>query len=157
MNISNETLDKLTDIGFMYSFYNSINWVDDSKDSANEITITDKSTLAMKTIKATKKEMTFDYIMDKISSNKLYIDFSKYFEILLDDKILDCYPTSYGIGIFILYTNENKIKEQYKYVIDKLNELGIKYTTEFSEARWVFRFRISKSKENVEIIKNIIQ
>jgi hypothetical protein len=36
-----------------------------------------------------------------------------------------------------------------------LNSLGIEYTTEYSDANWVFRFKISKSKKNIEIIKQL--
>jgi hypothetical protein len=57
-----------------------------------------------KTIKTPKsKEVTFDWLMDKINKENVYTNFSKEFKKILDIDSIDIYPTSYGIGIFVLF------------------------------------------------------
>lgn len=56
------------------------------------------------------------------------------------------YNTEYGIGIFCLWATEgvllaiNTMKKH-------LEKLSIPYSNEFSEARWVYRFKIGLTKE----------
>jgi hypothetical protein len=56
------------------------------------------------------------------------------------------YETNYGIGIFCFWMND-----WVKKAIDKmsvhLTNLSIPFTNEFSDAKWVFRFKIGMSKE----------
>lgn len=56
------------------------------------------------------------------------------------------YNTEYGIGIFALW--------QTQYVVNAINQMkeylskkAIPFTNEFSDARWVFRFKLNISKE----------
>lgn len=56
------------------------------------------------------------------------------------------YNTEYGIGIFALW--------QTQYVVNAINQMkeylskkSIPFTNEFSDARWVFRFKLNISKE----------
>lgn len=58
------------------------------------------------------------------------------------------YPTTYGIGVWVYY-NWNLDKDL-KNVADLLNKWGVEYHTEFSDARWVFRFKISKKSINLD-------
>lgn len=57
------------------------------------------------------------------------------------------YDTLYGIGIFCFWMTSgvqaaiNKMKTH-------LDNMSIPYTNEFSDARWVYRFKIGLSKEN---------
>lgn len=60
------------------------------------------------------------------------------------------YPTTYGIGIWI-YWNW-KIDEQCARIEKVLKSAGIEYYNEYSEKRWVFRFKISKKAENLQKI-----
>jgi hypothetical protein len=56
------------------------------------------------------------------------------------------YATEYGIGIFVLFAGSRElvaVKEMKKY----LNANNIIYKNEFSEARWVLRFKINLTKE----------
>lgn len=55
------------------------------------------------------------------------------------------YPTEYGIGIFCFWETEwvvNAILEMKKY----LSSLSIPFTNEYSEARWVYRFKLGTTK-----------
>jgi hypothetical protein len=56
------------------------------------------------------------------------------------------YPTEYGVGIFCFWQTEfvNKaIENMRKHLFEK----GIETREEFSDAKWVYRFRIEASKE----------
>lgn len=57
------------------------------------------------------------------------------------------YPTTYGVGIFIMY-NWHRDK-MIKWVEELLSSKGIEYTTEYSDAQWVFRYRVSKKNNNL--------
>jgi hypothetical protein len=61
------------------------------------------------------------------------------------------YATEYGIGIFCFFhTNEvvKAINEMHKYLKSK----SIPYANEFSDARWVFRFKLKIDKQSHESI-----
>ena len=93
--------------------------------------------------------------MEKINNESLYINFCNNFKSLLPEKFnnsINVYPTSYGIGVFVLfsYRNENiKIKNEIENI---LISKGIQYKNEYSEAGWVFRYKISKSIESLSKI-----
>jgi len=111
-----------------------------------------------KTIKLPKKKLiTVDYIIKKIENNNIYINFAKNFKKLLlkiGFNNINVYPTTYGIGIFIPYTRGVK---NYKETINNLLEsLGIEYSNEYSDAGWVYRYKISKKQSNINKINNII-
>lgn len=57
------------------------------------------------------------------------------------------YNTEYGIGIFCFWLT-NSVQSAIKYMEDHLKKLSIPYTNEFSDAKWVYRFKIGISKEN---------
>lgn len=66
------------------------------------------------------------------------------------------YNTEYGIGIFCFWFTDgvntaiNKMK-------DHLNSLSIPFTNEFSDARWVFRFKLGLTKEtHLSIIEKLV-
>lgn len=96
-----------------------------------------------------KKKVNLGFFLEKIESDNVYINFAKKFGTLINHNGLTCYPTTYGIGIFVgigLRDSVSKIKTE---ISNKLNEKGIKFTTELSDAAYVFRYKISKSKENI--------
>lgn len=67
------------------------------------------------------------------------------------DKTINVYPTTYGIGVFILFWWEgNDNIDKVKRILD---DRGIEYYNEYSDKKWVYRFKISKSKSNIEKIK----
>ena len=159
MNISEKTIETLKGMGYNFFFNDEFfNEVEHSK--AVEIYIgfarigegQDDIEYIGKTIKATKKEMTIDYIMDKISSDKVYKNFSSEFNKVIKKFGLCAYPTTYGIGIWNIFTlNDSELKKK---IENALNTIGVLYSTEYSDARWVFRYKISKSTKNIEILKS---
>lgn len=57
------------------------------------------------------------------------------------------YPTTYGIGIWVIF-NWNA-KDDIERVTKILDERGIEYYNEYSEAGWVYRYKVSKRAENI--------
>lgn len=60
------------------------------------------------------------------------------------------YPTTYGIGVLVYY-NLNAGAD-IKRVTDILDGHGVEYYNEYSDARWVYRFKVSKDKNNLKKI-----
>jgi hypothetical protein len=108
-----------------------------------------------KTIKSTKKEISVDYVLSKLNSDKVYHNFCNTFEKLLDEKSLTLYPTSYGIGIWVALTYRSEITRLQSKVEAALSKYNIDYSNEYSDAGWVFRYKISKSKENITKLEAI--
>ena len=63
------------------------------------------------------------------------------------------YPTTYGIGLWAMY-NFN-FNEQASEIENILNTNKIEYKTEYSDARWVFRYKISKKEVNRLLLENL--
>ena len=160
MNISNETVAQLKSM-FTVSFYDQYtNEV--APELATEIyigyekingSVTDANgyfyNAIHKTIKAGKKEITVDWVLSKVNADKTFKNFCDTFNKLINGKGLNAYPTSYGIGVFVAVGYRNSIQETKQKIEALINDLGIKYSTEYSEAGWVFRYKISRSQSNI--------
>jgi len=105
------------------------------------------------------KVITVDYILKLVEKDrKLYAGTYGQFAIAmqrlckkkgLTNKFC-VYPTTYGIGVWLFYNfNADKHIEQ---VEEIMKERNIEYYNEFSEHRWVYRFKVSKKRENIERI-----
>lgn len=106
-----------------------------------------------KTIKATKKELTYSAIIQKISDCKIYESFAPKFKaFLLSQNIgnYDVYATTYGIGLFVAFDRNEQTRKD---ITDALNSLQIQFSTEHSDAFLVLRYKISKSSENIKRIE----
>ena len=57
------------------------------------------------------------------------------------------YPTTYGIGIWSFYNFQ--FEKNVADVREIMDSKGIEYYNEFSDARWVYRFKVSKKSENL--------
>lgn len=162
MNISQKTIDKLKldytvnlmDEG-MYEVepaqatHISIGW---------EITNGEPSGYIGKYIKTpVKKEVTYEWVLEKINKQSVFVNFCDKFNAFLKTKGLRGYATSYGIGIESLFVGSSNLKEEKVSIENELDSLGIKYTTEYSEAHWVFRYKISQSKENMKKLENSLK
>jgi hypothetical protein len=103
-----------------------------------------------------KMKVTFDWVMNKVNKDKVYKSLADTFNKILKSKYgegINAYPTTYGLGVFAGFgigISETKAK-----INDLLDSLGIEYKTEHSEAGYVFRYKISKSKENLDKIKEL--
>jgi hypothetical protein len=166
MNISKETIETLNT---MYSFWASDNNGNEKPfETATEVVIgfeknsegicDDNCYYIGKSIKVpAKKEITVEWVLEKLGADKVYKDFAQYFKKLLTGNNFNCYPTSYGIGVFVAIGARKDIETTKGQIDVLLNNLGIQYTTQYSDAMWVFRYKISKSKENIEKIQKILE
>lgn len=156
MNISNDTIEALSEVFYIWFGDGNVNEVPANIASTLHIGIRKEDGQYIgKCIKATKKEITFDYVMNKLHSDSIYKNFSSAFRELLPIDLrnsITVYATTYGIGVFVAVGIEF-ISPIQTAIESKLNELGIQYDTEYSSARWVFRYKISKSWENIERLK----
>lgn len=160
MNITKETIELLKknySIIFMDDFCNEV-----SVEKATELRIGFENTLEGtnyigKSVKATKKETTFDYVVSKIQSDKIYKNFSNVFGKLVKKHGFSVYPTSYGIGVFCAIGLRSDIQSSKNKIDEMLKSFGIEYSTEYSDAGWVFRYKISKSSKNISLIESVIQ
>lgn len=158
MNIKKETIEKLAALGFRCHGTNDSCMLSTLR---GEITFS-KSTLlivydehmSMWMLKTpTKKEVTTDWILQRVQKNteKAYINLKDYI-IKMFPKFGNAYAASYGVGVELIFRDYKKDIEK---VETTLKKLGLKFRTEYSDAFWVFRFIVSKSKENIAILEAI--
>lgn len=104
-----------------------------------------------------KMEITLAWILGKIENGKAYQSFAEQFNCLLNKKFPNrflAYPTTYGIGVFIIFGGK-RTGQEIELIKKELESRNIQYQNEFSKAHWVYRFKISKAKENIEKLKSI--
>lgn len=90
-------------------------------------------------ISKVEKQSNSDYgkfacIMQKIVNSKL----DKYGWLV--------YPTTYGIGLEAIFNWH--FDKQSKEIEELLNKMGVEFKTEYSDAGWIFRYKISKKEAN---------
>ena len=67
------------------------------------------------------------------------------------------YNTEYGIGIFCFWMTEG-VNKAIQAMKNHLQKLSIPFTNEFSDARWVYRFKLGLTKEShLSIINQLFQ
>ena len=115
----------------------------------------DKGRMVVQKVSVKSKEITEDYVLKLIGKNEkmykgFYGEFTDKMNKLLGNKksYFSIYPTTYGIGVWLFY-NFSADKD-IKYIENILKEKGIEYYNEFSDMHYVYRFKISKKRENLE-------
>lgn len=155
-NISKQTLETLRGENINFFFYDvNGNDVREYNNSVSEIVLSNSEMGLFKIIKLPlKKEATIEWLMSKVNVEKVFVNFAAKFSKLVNHLYgINVYATTYGIGVSCMYnTSFDEIKNEIESV---LNSYGIKYTNEYSEASWVFRYKISKSKENLSLIEKL--
>lgn len=108
-----------------------------------------------------RKEITFEYLMDKVSKvcsmQSCYKNLSDLFCKLLPNYSSRFFPTTYGLGFDTFLLTDAKVQETTKSLSDFLKSKQIAFENEYSDARWVYRFKISKAKKNIERLKKILE
>jgi hypothetical protein len=95
-----------------------------------------------------KKEVTIEFLFYKFNKETVFQNFAKEFDAFLRKNTkLTCCATSYGIGVWDIFNSNSNA--EIEMVQNALDEKGVKYHIEWSDAFWVRRFVISKSKENL--------
>lgn len=155
MKIKKETISKLNELGFIvWASLGNSGFLMNENDFINgtHIVLCEKGTYDPKTFKAPKcKEITIDWCLNKISNETSYTNLYQYLTKVFGRSI-SVYPASYGVGVDAFL---GRHKEAAGNVAKKLSELGLRYRNEFSEAGWIYRFIISKDKNNMEILKSL--
>lgn len=103
------------------------------------------------------KEITVEYVKKLVDKDRkvyagTYGKFAMAMQKLCRERGLTnkfcVYPTTYGIGVWLFYNfNADKYIKQ---VEQLMKERNIEYYNEYSEHHWVFRFKVSKKRENIE-------
>jgi hypothetical protein len=100
------------------------------------------------------KEIIPTYLFDKVakSMNKenTYKNLRRVFEKMLPSYAF--YATSYGVGMDALFKSHETVIQAAQGLCDFLDKNGIEYKNEYSDAAWVYRFVISKSRKNIDKI-----
>jgi len=106
-----------------------------------------------KTFKLPKK-LDYDWIAKKVDIflDGSYKNLSGIFSSLVNGFT---YSTSYGIGYSCLFSDKEKFDSDTKLIENKLNNLGIEFKAQFSDARYILRYIISTKKENLDVIKGL--
>lgn len=153
MNISQITIDKLKLLGYDILFYNNgMNTV--PKEHAVSFTIYCLDPYEMfSSIKPLKKEMTYEWIMQQIDKKKTF-EAIKWNDIFRPLELFNVgyYTTSYGVGVEVLF---GRREETIQKIDTFLKSHQIEFTNEYSDAAWVYRFKISKAKDNIEKLNKL--
>lgn len=159
-NLRKETLDTLKDEGLnilLYEDYYDDEVVDDPS-KANHMLISGdyNESIVFESISLPKrKEVTVEWVLNKIDKESKFVNISELIKNKLGTSTFYIYPTSYGVGVSVLFSLNEQMKSKVDDVVKVLKENNIEYRNEYSEAGWVYRFVISKSAENLKRIDNI--
>lgn len=102
------------------------------------------------------KEITLDYVEKLIEKQErayqgAYGQFALDMQRLLSENGLQnrisIYPTTYGIGVWVFYNWS--AKKDIERVTAIMQAKGIDYENEYSEAGWVYRYKVSKRADNL--------
>ena len=105
------------------------------------------------TVKLPKKKLiTIDWLNEKLNKSSEFLNLTKYLNKIAYQYSLVCYPASYGIGICNIFGKSAKSVERITTILD---HNSIEYYNEYSDAAWVYRFKISKSIENINKLKQL--
>lgn len=155
MNISLETVKTLEDLGYSVMGRKGHKVTDVglpySEATDLDLSLVEGDYISMWSFKTPKvKEVTTEWVLSKINMESSYRNLSQYLQRVFKHSI-SVYPASYGIGVDTLGGYKKSADE----VAAKLEELGLKYRNEFSDAAWVYRFVISKDRENMAIMEGL--
>jgi len=66
-----------------------------------------------------------------------------------------CYATSFGFSYDCMLVSKKDFEKDVEKLKSFLDNHGIEYRNELSDAGWVYRFRLSKSEDNINRIKEL--
>ena len=119
----------------------------------------DNGQILVKKENVKSKEITVDYVLKLVEKDRktyagTYGKFAMEMQRICKEmgytSSLTVYPTTYGIGIWLFYNFH--ADEHIENVRKIMQEKGIEFYNEYSDKRWVYRFKVSKKRENLERI-----
>ncbi len=166
MNITQQTIEKLKKL-YHIGFYSTTEPMarNTSAEKADTLVIAadieTNSFLNIRVKTPAKKEVTFDWVVTQVEKylqpDTAYKNLCQKFAKIIKGKNLgtDAYATSYGIGVFAAINIDGCVDAAKQAISNELEAHGIKHTCEASDAGWVFRYKISKSAENIQAIERM--
>ena len=126
---------------------------------ATYMLVTDLETMNTKSFKLLKnyKHMDINWVYSKLNPKNTYL---KIYRLVYDFLHkngytgIAVYPTSYGIGVDT-FCNNKEFKNRNEMIQGLLKKHNLAYSVEYSDAGWVYRYRISKSKDNINRLKSL--
>lgn len=107
------------------------------------------------------KEVTFDYLMGKLEAylgkESSWVNLRDTFEKLLPNLGERFHVTSYGVAFDTFMLSHEKVMRWTDELKQWLKDKGIEFTNEYSDAAWVYRFRIGRSANNLSRINEVVQ
>jgi hypothetical protein len=102
-----------------------------------------------------KKEINKQWVASKIETviNSEYENLRPLFEKLKLSGYI--YYTSFGFSYDCFLKSQQTFDKETQQLQNALTSLGVEFRNEFSDARWVYRFRLSQSKENLSILSKL--
>ena len=150
MNITEDSIKKLNELGYNISFYDAY-FNECDKMNCHEYIVREnfdgETWPESYSFKPKKSETTPEYILNKIAQKQNYkaVNWNAVFEPLNLNNV-GFYTASYGVGVEVIFGQR---KETINLIKAYLDEHGIIYTNEYSNACWVYRFKISKALDNI--------
>ena len=155
MNISKETIKRVETEGYVIQFivdcgYGTYREV--APEEATKMIVSgfglDEQYLSKWMTAPKKMEVTFKWIMTRLKAERksTYIDLYEFLK-----PVFGIQAMSFGVSVDTLFGLEEKKQR----VRSKLNDLGLKFREEFSDNGWCYRFIVSKSRENMNILETL--
>ena len=152
MKITDKTIEAIKQAGYDCIFYDEfINEVNPIKAIRLQLFAFDPCYVSYSFNAPKNKEITLEWALSKIAQKENYvsINWKKVFAPLNLFNV-GFYTTSYGIGVETIFSDRTETRQK---IDEFLKSNNIDFTNEYSEAGWIFRYRISKAKENIDKIK----
>ena len=116
----------------------------------------DNGQMLVKKENVKSKTITVEYVLKLVEKDRkvyagTYGKFAMAMQRLCKERGLTnkfcVYPTTYGIGVWLFYNfNADKHIAQ---VEEIMKDRNIEYCNEYSDKMWVYRFKVSKKRENI--------
>ena len=117
----------------------------------------DNGQMLVKKENVKSKEITVEYILKLVEKDRkvyagTYGKFAMAMQRICRERGLAnkfwVYPTTYGIGVWLFFNSQ--AGEHIAKVEEIMKERNIEYYNEYSVMHWVYRFKVSKKRENIE-------
>ena len=104
-----------------------------------------------------KKAVTLEWMMSRVEKvfaksmvGRVLREISR--QVIGEESLsaISMYPATYGIGLALERRGTGRDRKRIEAVGTYLEENGIVFGREVSEGRWVYRFRLSTQKENID-------
>jgi hypothetical protein len=158
MYITKEFLQdiKLHNMYVMFCDYDTLDEVNLKDATGINIGCYDQGVIPIGTFMRTpkKKPIDLEWVMSKVNKDSTFISLTETMKTVVGNNSgIAVYAASYGVGMFRLFGID---KDRLTKIRSFFESNSIEYRNEYSDANYVYRFVISKSKDNIERIKKAL-